>query len=77
MILERDIFLWINIDVCFSDNTSKINGVAYKGCTSPYKENSKIYFNLSPDWIKEKYYGMKNYGIINMWWTQCGVHVTS
>ena len=42
MILGRDIFTGLKIDLCFSDNTIKENGGACKGCIAPMKDITNI-----------------------------------
>ena len=38
LILGNDIFSELQIDLCFSDKTIRVNGGAYEGCTSPMKD---------------------------------------
>ena len=42
MILGRDIFYKLQIDISFSDNIIRGNGGAYEGCTSPMKDVTNI-----------------------------------
>ena len=37
MIIGRDLFLELKLDLCFSDYTIKGNGGAYNGCTAPMR----------------------------------------
>ena len=52
MILLLDIFYELNIDLCFSEKTTRLYGSAYKVFTVPMKDVSKIKFNLLSDWLK-------------------------
>ena len=43
MIIGRDLFLELKLDLCFSDYTIKGNGGAYNGCTAPMTHPYKLY----------------------------------
>ena len=54
MILGSHILSELKIDSCLFNNTIRVNSGAYEGCTSPIKYISKINFNSSFDWLKDK-----------------------
>ena len=54
MIIGRDILFKIIIDLRFSDNTISGNGGMYKVYTSPIRDISRIDFNMTSNWIKDK-----------------------
>ena len=57
MILGRDIFSELPIDLCFSNNIIRGNGVPYTGCLSPMKDVTNINFNaLSVGLHDEKFW---------------------
>ena len=41
MILGCNILSKLNIDSCFSDNSTRVNVGVYKGCTAPMRELKK------------------------------------
>ena len=45
MILGREIFSEIQIDLCFSNNTVRGDGGAYERCKAPMKHVTNINFN--------------------------------
>ena len=59
MILGINIFYKLNIDLCFSDNTSRGNGGTYEEGTAPMKGVSEIGFNSLSYWIKNKIFCKK------------------
>ena len=52
MILGKDIWSEMKIDLCLYKNKTSKDGGAYEGCTTPMKEFSNINFNPSSNWIK-------------------------
>ena len=52
MVIGRDIFSELKIDLCFSNNIIMVDVGAYKGYTASMKEISKINCNFSPDFLK-------------------------
>ena len=52
MILGRELFSKLNIDLCSSDNNTRGNVGTYEGCNSPMKDGSKMIFNLSSNWFQ-------------------------
>ena len=59
MIIGCDILSELNIDLCFSYNTIRLNGGTHKGCTAPMKDVSKINVNVSSDCIKDESFQKK------------------
>ena len=39
------------------------------------KDILKVNFDSTSDWIKDKYFGTKNYGIADICWTPPRIHV--
>ena len=54
MILGRDILSKLITVLNFSDNTIRVNGCTYKGCTTPIKDVSRINFKVASNWLKQK-----------------------
>ena len=42
MIIDQDLLLELELDLCFSDCTIKGDGGAYEGCTAPIKYSSDL-----------------------------------
>ena len=57
MILVHDIFYKINMYLCLSNNTNRLNGGAYKGCTYQRKDVSKINYGVSSEWLNDESFG--------------------
>ena len=52
MILGRNIFYGLNINLCLPYNIIRVNIVSCIGCTSPMKNVSRINFESSSSWIE-------------------------
>ena len=75
MMLGLDILYELRIDTHFSNNTVTRNGFLYRGFTDPMKDASKNNLNLSSNWIKDKYIGIKECCRLTMSFTQHNKHL--
>ena len=74
IILGHDILSKLNMDLCFSNNTIRVNGFTYEGCTATNKYISKTISTCHIiDW-NTKALGMNKYGRTNMRWIPYRVH---
>ena len=51
MVLGSGIISKPKMDLCLTNNTARLTGGTYEGCTTPMKGTSKINFNFSSNFI--------------------------
>ena len=77
IILGYNIFSDLGTDLCFYNNTIRISGGVYEGCTAPMKTILKVNFKISYYLIKGKIFQNKNSGIANVLWMPHSIHIAS
>ena len=75
IILGRDTFSELQINLCSFNNIRRGDVGAYKGCTAPMKYMNNSTINTSSVRFHYKPFVTKNYGRENTQWTTHGVNV--